>query len=39
MQKKPQTLAEQFNSIFTTQVLMAIIGGLLGIIAMRFMGF
>jgi hypothetical protein len=39
MQKKPRTLAAQFNSIFTTQVLMAIIGGLLGIIAMRFMDF
>jgi hypothetical protein len=37
MKKKPETALEQFNSFFTTQVLMGIIGGLLGIIAMRLM--
>ena len=38
MQKKPQTFAEQFHGIFTTQVQLAIIGGLLGVIAMKLMG-
>ena len=38
MQKKPQTFTEQFNSFFTSQMLLAIIGTLLGIIAVRLLG-
>jgi hypothetical protein len=38
MQKKPQTVAAKFHSVFTTQVLLGIIGGLLGMIALRLMG-
>jgi hypothetical protein len=38
MQKKAQTIAEQINSIFTTQVLVSIIGCLLGILAIRLVG-
>jgi predicted PurR-regulated permease PerM len=38
MQKNPETIVAKFHSIFTTQVLLAIIGGLIGIIAMRLMG-
>ena len=38
MQKEPQTIAAKFNSIFTTKVLVAIIGGLLGLVTMRLMG-
>jgi len=38
MQKKARTIAEQINSIFTTQVLVSIVGCLLGILAMRLLG-
>jgi len=38
MQKKPATALDYFNSIFTTQVLISIIGCLLGIVAMRLLG-
>jgi hypothetical protein len=38
MQKKPATALDQFNSIMTTQVLISIIGCLLGIMAMRLLG-
>jgi hypothetical protein len=38
MQKEPKIIAEKFHSIFTTRVQLSIIGGLLGIIAMRMMG-
>jgi hypothetical protein len=38
MQKKPATTLDQFNSIFTTQVLVSIIGCLLGIMAIRVLG-
>jgi len=38
MQKEPQTIAAKFNSILTTKVLVAIIGGLLGLVTMRLMG-
>jgi flagellar motor component MotA len=38
MKKKPETALEQFNSFFPARVLMGIIGGLLGVIAMRLMG-
>jgi hypothetical protein len=39
MQKTPETLAAKFNSIFTTRMLIAIIGALLGLIAARVLGF
>jgi hypothetical protein len=39
MHKKPETIAAKFNSIFTTQTLVMIIGGLLGVIATRMLGF
>jgi hypothetical protein len=35
MNKKPQTFAATFQSIFTTRVLIAIAGALLGMIAGR----
>jgi hypothetical protein len=38
MQKEPKIIAAKFHSIFTTQVQLAIIGGLLGMIAMKLMG-
>jgi hypothetical protein len=39
LQKKPETVAAIINSLFPTQVLLGIIGGLLGMIIMRLMGF
>ena len=38
VQKQPKIIAAKFHSVFTTQVQLAIIGGLLGIITMRLMG-
>jgi len=38
MQKKPPTFAETFHNIFNTHVLLGIICGLLGVIAVRLMG-
>jgi hypothetical protein len=35
MNKKPQTVTEKFQSVFTTKVLLIVIGTLLGIIANR----
>ena len=39
MQKKPLTLATRFNAFFSTRILIMIIGFLLGVIAMRFIGY
>ena len=39
MQKKPETIAAKFNSVFTTRMLITIIGALLGVIAARMLGF
>jgi hypothetical protein len=39
MQKKPETIAAKFNSIFTTRMLITLIGALLGVIAARMLGF
>jgi len=38
MQKPPKIIAEKFHSIFNTQFQLAIIGGLLGLIAMKLVG-
>jgi hypothetical protein len=38
MQKKPETLAAKFNSIFTARMLITIIGALLGLIAAQMLG-
>ena len=38
MQKKAQTIAAQINSIFTTQVLVSIVGCLLGILFIGILG-
>ena len=39
MKKEPKIIAAKSHSVFTTQVQLAIIGGLLGMIAMKPMGF
>jgi hypothetical protein len=39
MQKKPQTLVARFHAMFTTHILLGIIGALLGTIALRLLGF
>jgi len=38
MQKELKIIAAKFHSVFTTQVQLAIIGGLFGMIAMKLMG-
>jgi len=38
MQKKPQTLVAKFHAMFTTHILLGIIGALLGTIALRLLG-
>jgi hypothetical protein len=38
MQKKPDSFAAKFHEFFTTRLLLGIIGGLLGMIAMRLVG-
>ena len=38
MQKKPDGFAEKFHSIFTIQVQLAMIGGLVGVITMKLLG-
>jgi hypothetical protein len=38
MQKEPKIIAAKFHSIFTTQVQLAIIGALLGVITIKLMG-
>ena len=39
MQKKPQSVATQFNAFFTPRVLVLIIGFLIGMIMMKAMGY
>jgi hypothetical protein len=38
MQKKPQTLVAKFHEMFTTHILLGIIGALLGTIGLRLLG-
>jgi hypothetical protein len=38
MQKKPENLVAKFHAMFTTHILLGIIGALLGTIALRLMG-
>jgi hypothetical protein len=38
MQKQPKIIAAKFHAIFTTQVQMAVIGCLLGLILTKWMG-
>ena len=38
MQKPPETFTQKFQSVFTTQVLLAIIGILMGVIVARIIG-
>jgi hypothetical protein len=38
MQKEPDNLLARFHAIFTTHILLGIIGALLGTIALRVMG-
>jgi hypothetical protein len=39
MEKKPYRLVAKFHAMFTTHILLGIIGALLGTIALRILGF